>query len=118
MRRLVFIVVVLVLTTVCAGPFSPKVQGPEEFCASALGTNAFGAAFYCGTTLASLDVVQFPDKSRGYCMWASENLSNVGYSAYSASSGGADTVKSQAGASAWCSNPHNYCSGMIRCTRP
>ncbi len=115
--RLLFVAAILLLTSVCAGPFAPKAtpMGPEAFCAT-LPDTGYGHAFYCGTSLASLDKVNFPDGSHGFCMYADTNLSLVGYVAYT-SNGGAFPVTTQSNASDICRQLGNMCPGYIRCTR-
>lgn len=121
--RLPFVVAVLVLTSVCAGPFTPPPppMGPEAYCASQLPDIGYGAAFYCPTSQANLaNKVNFPDGSRGFCMYAMQNLSLVGYVAYTAG-GGASYVTTQSDASSMCNfwrtSGGPGCPGVIRCTR-
>lgn len=87
----------------------------EAFCAQLPGIG-FGNYFYCGTSQANLQTVNFPDGSRGYCMPANENLGLVGYSA-TTYNGGATPVMSQSNASDASRLLGSQSPGYIRCTR-
>jgi hypothetical protein len=84
-------------------------------------TNGFGPAFFCGTKQANLWVNEFQDGNTGYCMFADQNLSIVGYSAIT-NNGGAFLVTSQDNARTQCAslsnNPFPYnCTTYLQCNR-
>ncbi len=87
----------------------------EEYCAQ-LPSIGWGNYFYCGTNQANLQVVNFPNGARGYCMSADQNLGLVGYSVITYN-GGATPVMSQSRASDATWLLGNQSPGYIRCTR-
>lgn len=93
----------------------PPVPTPEAFCAS-IPSAGYGNYFYCGTGQGNLQVVNFPDGARGYCMSADRNLGLIGYSV-TTYNGGAFPVMSQSAASdlTWALGRES--SGYGRCTR-
>jgi hypothetical protein len=94
---------------------APPVLSAEAFCAT-LPSVGFGNFFYCGTNQGNLQLVNFPDGARGYCMSASENLGLVGYSVITYN-GGAAPVTSQSSATTLARQLGNQSPGYIRCTR-
>jgi hypothetical protein len=105
----------------CGGftnPFAVQAPlGPEAFCASSFPSVGYGNFFYCGTSQGNLQIVPFPDGSRGFCQTAqTNNIGLVGYVAYTYN-GGIAYVASQSDASAQCSLFGSACPGYIRCTR-
>lgn len=97
------------------GSFPSKAQTPEAFCATLPDSN-YGHAFYCGSAQRNLSIVDFPDGSHGYCMYANENLGLVGYSA-TTYNGGATPVMSQSNASNASRALGSSSPGYTRCTR-
>ena len=93
----------------------PPVPTAEAICAS-IPSAGYGNYFYCGTTQGNLQLVNFPDGARGYCMTADRNLGLVGYSV-TTYNGGATPVMSQSEATDVTLALGSQSSGYVRCTR-
>jgi hypothetical protein len=108
----------LVMSSCGSNPFVPeKPMGPEAYCASAFPSIGYGNFFYCGTNQSNLQIVAFPDGSKGFCQTAQTgNIGQVGYIAYTYN-GGIMYVESQPDASYHCNLLGRDCAGYIRCTR-
>ena len=93
----------------------PPVPTAEAICAR-IPSAGYGNYFYCGTTQGNLQLVNFPDGARGYCMTADRNLGLVGYSV-TTYNGGATPVMSQSEATDVTLALGSQSSGYVRCTR-
>lgn len=104
----------LLLSSCGGGALDEPVMSAEEVCATF--SNSFGQYFFCGSPQGNLQVVNFPDGARGYCVGARENLGLVGYSV-TTSAGGYFEAGSQAYASGLVQFGNVNANGYIRCTR-
>jgi len=120
MKKLLGVLVAVACVSGCGGGeggtnVAAVQQSAEAFCGM-LPANARGKAFACLSSQANLQVQTFPDGTRGYCMYASENLGVVGYSV-TTYNGGATPVTTQSTASEQSRLLGSQSPGYIRCTR-